>query len=99
MAVLLGLIELFRRTGWLKHPAWRQVLNVLMLGAGVFLFFHTGHHAPVVHVEHFWMAAVAVVLSLVKIVADLGLGGRWLGLYAVPALFVMLGLQLALYVE
>jgi hypothetical protein len=99
VAVLLGLIELFRRTGRLKHPAWRQVLNLLMLGAGIFLFFHSGHHTPVVHVEHFWMAAVAVVLSLVKIVADLGLGGRRLGLYVVPALFVVMGLQLALYVE
>lgn len=99
VAILLGLIELFRRTGRLKHPAWGQILNVLMLGAGIFLFFHKGHHAHVIHVEHLWMATVAVVLSLTKIVGDLGLGGRWLGLYAVPALFVTLGLQLALYVE
>lgn len=99
VAILLGLIELFRRTGRLRHPAWRQVLNILMLGAGVFLLFHRGHHTHVVHVEHLWMGSVAVALSLAKIVADLGLGGRWLGLYAVPGLIVTLGLQLALYVE
>jgi hypothetical protein len=99
VAILLGLIELLRRTGRLQHPAWKQVLNLLMVGAGVFLLFHKGHHAHIVHIEHIWMGTVAVVLSLAKIVADLGLGGRWLGLYAVPGLMVALGLQLALYVE
>ncbi len=99
VAVLLGLIELLRRTGQLKQPAWKQVLNLLMLGAGAFLLVHKGHHTHIVHIEHIGMGTVAVVLSLTKIVADLGLGGRWLALYAVPGLIVTLGLQLALYVE
>ncbi len=46
-----------------------------------------------------WIGAEAVALSLTKIVADLRRDVRWLGLYAVPALFLALGLQLALYVE
>ncbi len=100
VAILLGLIELFRRTGRLTHPAWPHVLSVLMLGAGVFLFMHRGdHHSHVIHVEHMWMGTEAVALSLTKIVADLRPRIRWLGLYAVPALLLALGLQLFFYVE
>jgi hypothetical protein len=97
--ILLGLIELLRRTGHLKHIAWRQLLNGLILGAGIFLFFHRDHHSHVVHVEHFWMAVVAVTTALVKILTDYQNRTSWLSLYVMPALFVALGLQLALYVE
>lgn len=100
VAILLGLIELFRRTGRLKHRAWPHVLNTLMLGAGVFLIFHRGgHHSSIIHIQHMGMGTVAVVLSLLKTVADLRTRLRWLSLYVVPALIVTLGLQLAFYVE
>ncbi len=99
VAIVVALIELFRRTGWLKHCAWRQILNALMLCAGIFLLFHHGHHDRIVHLEHRFMGIVAVALSLTKIVSDHGWGGRWLRLYAVPSVFIVLGLQFALYVE
>ena len=99
VAVVVGLIELFRRTGWLKHPLWPHILNTLMLGAGIFILFHGGQHSHIIHLQHRWMGIVAITLSLTKIVADSRLGGRWLSLYAVPALFLTLGLQFALYVE
>ena len=99
VTLLLGLIELLRRTGWLKHPAWPHVLNALMLGAGVYLLFHQGHHAHVIHVQHLWMAAVSIALALVKTLADIRGGSGWLRLYVPPLLFVTLGLQLVLYVE
>jgi len=99
VAIAVGLIELLRRTGQLQSRSWRQILNTLMLTAGIFLLFHHGHHAHIVHLEHLWMGLVAVTLSLAKIVSDQGWSGRWLGLYAVPLLFLTLGLQFALYVE
>ncbi len=98
-AILMALIELFRRAGRLKHPAWRQLLNVLIIGAGVFLIFHgRGQHAPMIDMQHMWMGTVVLAIGLTKMVADLSWGGRLLA-YAVPTLFIILGLQFALYVE
>ncbi len=99
LAVLLGFIELFRRTGTLKHKAWGQLLNVLMLGGGVAILFHQGRHSEIIHVQHFWMAMVAIALASARIVGDLGWGGRWVRVYAVPALLLTLGMQFVLYVE
>jgi hypothetical protein len=110
LALLLGAIELLRRTGQLRHPGWRHILNALMLGAGLFLFFHGGeHHSHIVHLQHLGMGAVAVAASLAKIASDVQSTGAPGGgstnrsghgwLYAVPALMVVLGLQLVLYFE
>ena len=99
IAVLVGLIELFRRTKWLHQPAWPQVLNVLMLGGALFLLFHTGQHSAIIHLQHRWMGIVAITLAASKILSDVGWGGRWLGRYAVPALMLIFGLQFAFYVE
>ncbi len=99
IAILVGLIELFRRTGSLQNPAWRQVLNVLMLGGAIFLLFHTGQHTAVIHWQHRFMGLVAITLSLCKIVYDLGKGASWLGSYAVPALMTAFGLQFVFYFE
>ncbi len=100
MTIAIGMIELFRRTEYLKHPAWRQVLNVIMLTAGVMILMHGGpKHTDQIHTQHVWIASAAVALSICKIVADYRGKPRWLGLYVVPALFLAVGLQLALYVE
>ncbi|MCI0626774.1 MAG: hypothetical protein L0387_34865 [Acidobacteria bacterium] len=99
LAILLGFIELFRRTGSLKHKAWGQILNTLMFGGGVAILFHKGPHSEIVHIQHFWMAIVAIALALSRIVGDLNWGGRWVRIYAGPALLLALGLQFALYVE
>jgi len=99
IAVLVGLIELLRRTKWLHQPAWPQVLNVLMLGGAFFLLFHTGQHSAIIHLQHRWMGIVAITLAASKILSDVGWGGRWLGRYAVPALMLIFGLQFAFYIE
>ena len=99
LAIVLGFIELFRRTGTLKSKAWSQILNVLILGGGIALLFHSGPHNPIIHIQHRWMSVVVLTLALTKAVSDLGWGGRWVRVYAVPALLLTLGLQFALYVE
>jgi hypothetical protein len=101
MVIALGLIELFRRTGKLKHPAWKHILNAIMLTAGALLLFHRGkHHVDIIHTQHIWMGIVAVTLSVAKIISDWKGGSlAWLGRYAVPLLMVTLGMQLVLYVE
>lgn len=102
-AVLIGCIELSSRLGWLRHPAWPHLLSTLMLGGGIALLFHGGAHSHIVHVEHRWMAIVIIALALVKLAADWQAGngrkGTWMACYAVPLLFIILGLQFALYVE
>ena len=99
IAILVGLIELFRRTGTLKNLAWRQVLNVLMLGGAIFLLFHTGQHTMLIHWQHRFMGLVAITLSVCKIIYDLGKGASWLGTIAVPTLMTIFGLQFVFYVE
>lgn len=102
-AVLIGCIELGRRLGRLQHPAWRHLLNTLMLGGGVALLFHGGTHSHIVHLQHRWMAIVIIALALTKTAADWqasnGNKRTWMACYAVPLLFIVLGLQFALYVE
>ena len=102
-AVLIGCIELARRLSWLRHPAWPYLLSVLMLAGGIALLFHGGAHSHIVHVEHRWMAIVIITLALVKMAADWQAGaGRkqtWMACYAVPLLYIVLGLQFALYLE
>jgi len=99
VAILVGLIELFRRTGTLKNLAWRQVLNVLMLGGAIFLLFHTGQHTMLIHWQHRFMGLVAITLSVCKIIYDLGKSPGWLGTVAVPTLMTIFGLQFVFYVE
>ncbi|MCI0626773.1 MAG: hypothetical protein L0387_34860 [Acidobacteria bacterium] len=99
VAIALGLIELFRRTERLKNRAWPHVLNVLMIGAGVYLLMHQGHSTPVIHTQHLWMGVEIIAIGAVKAATDFQGGSGWVRVYILPALFLALGLQLALYVE
>ncbi len=99
VAIVLGLIELFRRTGRLKSRAWPHVLNALMIGAGVFLLMHQGHGTPLIHTQHLWMGTEIIAIGAVKAITDFQGSSGWLRVYVLPALFLALGLQLALYVE
>ena len=66
IALVIATVELFRRTGALKHIAWRAVLSGAILTAGVFLLFHHGRHVHVVHLQHRAMGITAALLGLAK---------------------------------
>ena len=66
IALAIASVELFRRTGALKHIAWRAVLSGAILTAGVFLLFHHGRHVHVVHLQHRAMGITAALLGLTK---------------------------------
>ncbi|HET7564506.1 MAG TPA: hypothetical protein VFJ96_05900 [Gemmatimonadaceae bacterium] len=99
MALSLGGIELLRRSGRLTHPLWSYVFYAVMLLAGVFLLFHGGHHSGMVHIEHTAMGVIAIAIAVVKVTADRKRAVTWLSASLLPGLFVLLGLQLLLYVE
>jgi hypothetical protein len=99
VALAIALIELFRRTGRLTHPGWRYIFYGLMLGGGIALLFHTGHHTAKIHRQHLWMGSWAIAAALTKVLADARPQTAWLRLYALPAFLLALGLQLAFYVE
>jgi len=66
IALAIATVELFRRTGTLRHIAWRGVLSGAILTAGVFLLFHHGRHVHVVHLQHRAMGITAALLGLAK---------------------------------
>ena len=66
IALVIATVELFRRTGTLKHVAWRAVLSGAILTAGVFLLFHHGRHVHVVHLQHRAMGLTAALLGIAK---------------------------------
>ena len=66
IALAIATVELFRRTGTLRHLAWRGVLSGAILTAGVFLLFHHGRHVHVVHLQHRAMGITAALLGLAK---------------------------------
>jgi len=95
----IGLIELFRRIGWLRNLAWRQLINALILTAGLILLFHHGNHVRIIHVEHLWMSAGILLIGVTKTAGDLQKDPGWLSRYVVPFLFVVVGLMLVFYRE
>jgi hypothetical protein len=66
IALAIASVEMFRRTGTLKHIAWRGVLSGAILTAGVFLLFHHGRHVHVVHLQHRAMGITAALLGFAK---------------------------------
>jgi hypothetical protein len=98
-AILIALIELSVRTGWLKSRGWSYIIPSLMVFAGTLLVFHHGNHEPIVHTQHNWMGSEAMVLGVSKLTANLQSKPSWVARYAVPLMFVVLGLQLVFYIE
>ena len=100
LALAIGGIELLRRAGQLQHPAWGYVFYAGAFIGGLFLLFHAGvQHSHIIHQQHIGMGTAAVAIAVAKTWSDFQKHSPWLRLYLVPALFVVLGLQLALYVE
>jgi hypothetical protein len=98
-AILIALIELSLRTGWLKSRAWRHITTGLMFFAGLLLLFHHGNHSEAVHTQHDEMGSEVLALGIAKLIADLQKKNGWAARFAVPLLFVVTGLQLIFYFE
>jgi uncharacterized membrane protein len=98
-AMALGVIELFRRLGKLTHKAWGYVFSFTMIGAGVFLLFHQGDHAHIVHLQHLAMGTVGVAVGLAQAVNNGKNIQNWLRLHLYSLCILGLGLLLLFYVE
>ena len=59
-----------------------------------------GQHNALIHTQHFWMAMAITSIGVVKAITDIKPDAlTWMRTYVLPALFLWLGLQLALYIE
>jgi hypothetical protein len=99
LTIGIALIELFRRTGHLKHPGWRYIFYGLLFGGGLFLFFHGGHHTMTIHREHWAMGGWCIAVAVTRVSADLKPQAVWLPRYLLPLFILGLGLQLFFYIE
>jgi hypothetical protein len=98
LALVIGFLELFRRTDRLKHFLWSYVLYSAIIAGGVFLLFHGGQHSQAVHEQHLWMGATAVAIGVTKTLGDLSTRLVWPRLL-LASLFLALGLELVRYYE
>lgn len=100
LALGIGLVELFRRTGHLQHAGWRYVFYGSMFVAAVFLLFHSGeHHTHIIHQQHLGMASAGLAIGAVRVLSDIKNGIAWLRVYLLPGLILVLGLLLVFYRE
>ncbi|MBX3301632.1 MAG: hypothetical protein KF693_05400 [Nitrospira sp.] len=80
LAVLIAVVEAFRRTGRLHHPAWAAPLIFSALIAGLLLFVHShGDHPATAKIElhHALLGSVAVGAALSKAMASWMPGASW----------------------
>jgi hypothetical protein len=99
----VGMVENFRRSGWLQHPGWRLPLPGLAIVGGVSLFLHSHGAHPAAHqiaMHHAVMGAMAVTAGTSKIASiwqRTSKLGRWEMLWG--TLVLLIGLQLLIYSE
>jgi putative copper resistance protein D len=106
LALLIGGIEAFRRTGRLRHAGWLMPLPAFAIVGGWMLFGHShGTHpaAQTIAWHHAIMGALAVTAGSSKLVsvwntrAEGDRSSRWDLLWA--SLILLIGLELTLYTE
>jgi hypothetical protein len=98
LALVIGFLELFRRTDRLQHLLWSYVLYSAIIAGGIFLLFHSGQHSHAVHEQHLWMGATAVAIGVTKVFGDLWTREVWPRL-VLASLFLALGTELVRYYE
>jgi hypothetical protein len=98
LALVIGLLELLRRTDRLKHFLWSYILYSAIIAGGVFLLFHGGQHSQAVHEQHLWMGGTAVAIGVTKTLGDFSTRLVWPRLL-LASLFLALGLELVRYYE
>ena len=106
LALIVGSIELFRRTGRLGHLAWVTPLPLMAIVGGLMLFGHSHGIHPSAHkiaMHHAVMGAMAVTAGSSKLLSgwlsteSRRTTVRWELLWAWLILFI--GLQLLIYSE
>ena len=98
--LLVGSIELLRRTGRLAQAWWRIPLPVCAILGGLALFLHSHGAHPAAHkiaIHHTLMGIMAITAGSSKLVSELPGRSRW-GL-AWASLILVIGLQLLVYTE
>ena len=99
LALGIGVIELLRRAGKIKHLWWSYILYSGMVAGGFFLLFHGGHHSDAVHQQHLVMGITAIAIGAAKALGDLFPTRAWLRFAGLPGLFLALGIELVRYWE
>jgi hypothetical protein len=106
LSLAIGIVELFRRVGWIGHTVWAALLPLFAIIGGLMLFGHShgGHpSAYKIAMDHATMGAMAVTAGSSKLLAD------WLrspsntrsSKWELPwaGLILFIGLQLLMYSE
>jgi hypothetical protein len=100
--MVIGVVEVLRRTGWLRSSRWRAVVPVLALLGGATLFLHSHHggfHLDQMFLHHAVMGAAAVTGSATLFVAQRTEAGRAVLARAWPALLALMAVLLLVYSE
>jgi hypothetical protein len=100
--LLIGVVEMLRRAGWLRSRRWYAVVPALALLGGATMFVH-GHHGGVqldrMFVHHALMGLSALTGSVALILSQRSEAGRARLLRAWPILLALMALLLLVYSE
>jgi len=100
--LVIGVVEVLRRAGWLRSSHWRAVVPVLALLGGSTLFLHSHHgglHLDQMFLHHAVMGAAAVTGSAALFLAQRTETGRAVLVRAWPALLAVMAILLLVYSE
>ena len=114
VALLIGMIELFRRTGRLEHVLWRVPLPAFAIIGGLSLFLHSHGVHPAAHkiaLHHAAMGVMAITAGSSKMLSEwkrrdlamrLGMPRQTVRSFwelAWAGLVLLIGVQLLAYIE
>jgi hypothetical protein len=100
--MVIGLVEMLRRAGWLRSRRWYVVVPSLGLLGGATLFVHGHHgggHLGQMFIHHGLMGLSAVTGSVALVLAQRSETGRALLVRAWPIFLVLMALLLLVYSE
>ena len=100
--MVIGVVEMLRRAGWLRSSWWRAVIPTLALLGGTAMFVHShrgGVHLDWMFLHHAAIGAVAVIGGAALFLAQRTEAGRAVLARAWPALLALIALLLLVYSE
>ena len=106
LSLTVGAIELFRRLGQIRHPAWVAPLPLFAIIGGLMLFAHSHGDHPAAHriaMDHAIMGTMAVTAGSSKLLSDWFRSPSHEGIskWELPwaVLLLLIGIQLLIYSE